>query len=139
MLYFAFTRPAMSLKAEIIRLEELLFQKHVRSSPDRLRELLSDDFREIGASGNCFGLDEVLADLPTGEGWSIVTRDHEFQTVTDDVVRLTYRALIRHSINDAGVHSIRSSIWKNCAGQWKMAFHQATKLPVFAAAGVRGP
>lgn len=119
----------MSPKSAIIRLEELLFQKHVRSSPDRLRELLSDDFCEIGASGNCFGLKEVLADLPTEVHWSIVMRDYEMQTVTDDVVRLTYRALIKHSIDDAGVHSIRSSIWKNCAGQWKMAFHQATKVP----------
>ena len=118
----------MSLDIDIIRLEELLFQKHIRSSPDRLRELLSEDFCEIGASGNCFALKAVLADLPTEAGWSIVTRDYEIQTLADDVVRLTYRAFIKHSIDDAGVHSIRSSIWKKHADEWKMAFHQATRL-----------
>ena len=122
----------MTLKENIIQLEERLFQPHIRSSRERLLELLSPKFQEIGASGNCFGLAEVLVDLPTEQDWSIVTKDYEFHSLSDGLVRLTYRAFIRHSMTDPGVYSIRTSLWKNFDGQWKMEFHQSTKAPPFA-------
>ena len=122
----------MTLEQEIIRLEELLFQPHVRASRESLLNLLSPDFKEIGASGNCFGLGEVLSDLPMEDSWSIVTKDYEFHVLSETIVRLTYRAFIRHTIEDPGVYSIRTSLWKNVDGNWKMDFHQATKVPPFA-------
>ena len=53
------------------------------------------------------------------------------------LVRLTYRAFIRHSATDPGVYSLRTSLWKNVDGKWKMAFHQATMVPPFALADAR--
>lgn len=120
-----------SVKEEIIALEKVLFEKVVRSSKARLLELLSPNFREIGASGNCFGLDEVLNDLPTEEGWSIKAVDFQFHQLADDFAQLTYRAHIKHSEMDGGVFSIRNSFWKRHADQWKMEFHQATKTAPF--------
>ena len=121
----------MNPEKEVIALEEALFEKKVRSSRERLLELLSPDFREIGASGNYFGLDEVLRDLSTEEGWSIKTKDYEFRQLSNDIALLTYRACIRHSETDSGVFSIRTSTWKQFEGRWKMAFHQATRIPPF--------
>ncbi len=125
----------MSLEGEIIALEKALFEKKVRSSKERLLELLSSDFREIGASGNCFGLGEVLSDLPTEDGWSIKAGDFQFHQLTSDIAQLTYRAHIKHSKVDSGVFSIRNSFWKRCDGRWKMEFHQATKTAPFDVTG----
>lgn len=122
----------MTLKQEIIRLEELLFQPHVRASRKYLLELLSPNFLEISASGRCVGLNEILAILPREDSWSIVTRDYEFHVLSETIMRLTYRAFIRHTIDDPGVYSIRTSLWKNVDGNWKMEFHQATTVPPFA-------
>ncbi len=122
----------MTLKEEIISLEELLFQRQVRASPERLLELLSREFKEISTSGKCVELNEILVILSTEEGWSIVTRDYEFHALSETIVRLTYRAFIRHSISDPGVYSFRTSLWRNAGGQWKMEFHQGTRAPPFA-------
>ena len=120
---------SMNLEEAIISLEETLFQKEIRNSGERLSELLSPEFREIGASGNYFGLDEVLRSLPTEDEWSIKALDYSFRRLSDDIAQLTYRAFIKHSATDEGVYSIRNSIWKKHSDdQWKMEFHQATKV-----------
>jgi hypothetical protein len=102
-----------------------------------LLELLAADFIEISSSGNRVELDKILAILPAEEGWSIVTKDYECHPLSDGIVRLTYRAFVQHSATDPGVYSIRTSLWKNVGGKWKMEFHQATKTAPFALGDAR--
>ena len=54
----------MRLRKKIINLEKALLTFEVRQSAAKLTELLSEDFKEIGASGACFGLAEILEHLP---------------------------------------------------------------------------
>lgn len=116
----------MDLKQQIIQLEENLFTLEVRSSKKRLVEFLSEDFQEIGASGDFFGLNEVLSQSPAVPSWSIKTKDYQLKLLSDDIVILTYRAFIRQSKLDTGTYSLRSSIWKKQDEGWKMTFHQGT-------------
>jgi len=52
------------LKKVLIELEKELHSVEARASLARLDQLISDDFREIGASGKYFGKSEVLERLP---------------------------------------------------------------------------
>lgn len=112
----------MDLKDHIRQLEEKLLTSEVRSSRIELKKLLADDFFEIGSSGRILYKGEVIAD----DGIGIVKMklsDFEIHPLSDDIVLATYR--IFNEISNQ--HSLRSSIWKQFEGEWKMVFHQGTK------------
>ena len=121
----------MSLAETIIEKENALLTWEVRSSADKLRSLLSVEFREVGASGAYFGLSEVLESLLSEENWSCKTKDWEFRALSDDVVQTIHRAFVVHFEGDKGVYSRRTSIWRNESGEWKMIYHQGTKIEPF--------
>ena len=121
----------MSLAETIIDKEKALLTWEVRSSADKLKSLLSVEFREMGASGVYFGLSEVLESLPSEENWSCKTKDWEFRMLSDNVVQTIHRAFVVHFEGDEGVYSRRTSIWRNESGEWKMIYHQGTKIEPF--------
>ncbi len=122
-----------TLKEIIIAKEKDLLTFEVRSSAKKLKELISDDFKEIGASGAYFGLSEVLERLPTEASWcwSAQTQDWEFRFLSDDIAQTIHRAFIIHNQEDEGVYSRRMSIWRKEKGLWKMYYHQGTKIDPF--------
>ena len=69
----------MGLKGELIQSDLALLTSQVRQSIDKLRELLSSDFLEIGASGDYFGLSEVLSSLPEDVSQTCHAQDFEFR------------------------------------------------------------
>lgn len=50
----------MKIREEIIKMETALLSSEVRSSVEKVRQFLSEDFREVGAGGAYFGFNEVL-------------------------------------------------------------------------------
>ena len=116
----------------LIKNEKALLTYEVRCSPERLRAFISDDFREIGASGAYFGLAEVLENVPlNAQNWSAVAQNFECRHLSDDIVQVVFQCVITHDIGSEPVYSLRSSIWRLEGGQWKMVFHQGTKVPHF--------
>ena len=116
----------------LIKNEKALLTYEVRCSPERLRSLISDDFREIGVSGVYFGLAEVLENVPlTAQNWSAVAQNFECRYLSDDIAQVVFQCIIIHDIDSEPVYSLRSSIWRLEGGQWKMFFHQGTKVPSF--------
>lgn len=112
----------MDLKVHIRQLEENLLKPEVRSSRTELKKLLADDFFEIGSSGRVLYKGEVIAE----DGIGIVKMklsDFEIHLLSADIVLATYR--IFNEISNQ--HSLRSSVWKQNEGVWKMVFHQGTK------------
>lgn len=116
------------LKQHLVEKEIALTTFGVRRNPDALTGLLSEEFREIGSRGNYFGLDAVLAHLPTQENWQCELTDIEARKVTDDVMMLVYFAEISSSDAPDGYRSRRSSVWRKEGESWKMVFHQGTEL-----------
>ena len=107
--------------AEVLALELALLRPEVRRDVERVRELLDEDFREIGASGRLWTREETLAALAADHDQERVTVD-ELQAVelTQDLVLLTYRS------DRAGRRARRSSIWRRADGRWRLLHHQGT-------------
>ena len=113
-----------AIQDELHALELALLQPATRKDVDALKQLLTEDFVEIGSVGDVCARDEIIAALahesPTQ--WSI--ENLKARLLAEGVVLVTYRASrIRHGQR---VESLRSSIWKRDAGRWRMAFHQGT-------------
>ncbi len=116
----------------LIKNEKALLTSGVRSSPEQLRALISEDFREIGSSGAYFGLPEVLENLPpNAQNWSAVAQNFECHELSENIMQVVYQCAINEEINNEPVYSLRSSIWRLKDGQWKMVFHQGTKVLPF--------
>jgi hypothetical protein len=103
----------------LVELETSLHTAEVRSSPEKLNSLLSDDFVEIGASGRTYDKQQIINSLLDEIPGEIKAKDFQLRKLSDEMVLLIYRA---QSIRQ----SIRSSIWKLEQGQWRMLFHQGT-------------
>lgn len=121
----------MNLEKVIISKELSLLTFEVRHSESKLKSLLSDDFLEIGASGDYFGLKEVLSELPTQQKWKCHAQDFEFRHLDTNIVQLIFKTHITTKTNPSGTYSLRTSLWKLESEQWKMVYHQGTKIGQF--------
>lgn len=106
--------------------ERALLTTEVRSSPERLRDLLTEDFFEIGSSGRMLYRTEDTNTMDLGE-IHITLSDFVLEVIQDDVVLATYRTEDQTS----GRIALRSSIWVKVDDTWKMRFHQGTVVPRF--------
>lgn len=116
----------MELEQLLFGLEKELLEGATRSDAVRLSQLLADDFVEFGASGNVWGCkDEVIAGLQD-EVFS-VRRMSGFavKVLGEGVALVTYRCH-REGVGD----SLRSSVWREEKGRWRMVFHQGTPAAV---------
>ncbi|WZY00024.1 DUF4440 domain-containing protein [Bacillus sp. FSL W7-1360] len=109
-----------ALKAHLQSLEEVLLTNEVRNNPERIKELLAENFVEFGSSGyvssykDCVdGLGEVDMELS----------DFAMRLLTAEVAHVTFQTYNKNTQQQA----LRSSIWKEFNEEWKMVFHQATK------------
>ncbi|WP_242155463.1 nuclear transport factor 2 family protein [Pseudomonas sp. ArH3a] len=122
----------MQLEQHLFALEQALQQCTTRSDTERLAQLLAHDFVEFGASGNVWGSKaEVIAGL----------KDEVFSArrMTEFAVKLLGQglALVTYRCHREGVgDSLRSSVWREEEGQWRMVFHQGT--PAAAPSPQRG-
>lgn len=111
----------MDLKVHIKQLEEKLLTPEVLSSKTELKKLLADEFFEFGSSGRVLYKDE---DFESGIGIIRVTlSDFDIHPLSENIVLATYRTFNEQTKQ----HALRSSIWKQNEGVWKMVFHQGTK------------
>jgi hypothetical protein len=95
-----------------------------RSSAEYLRELVSDDFREFGASGGIYGKAEAIAALlsnpspPANPGSTPELVDFRVMEPAPGVALATYRTPL----------SLRSSIWRREGEAWRLYFHRGTRV-----------
>jgi hypothetical protein len=112
-----------SVKQHLRELEEELLQPHVRKIPERVAELLAEEFVEFGSLGRRYNKTQIIETLQaeSSSRWSL--SEFEVSLLSSDVALATYRA-VQHT--EPPVHSLRSSIWILRDGHWKMVFHQGT-------------
>lgn len=112
------------IEEEIRALELSLLTPPVRTSAERLHQLVSADFRELGASGKIYGKAEAIAallsgpSLPTNAGSPSELMDFRAVEVAPGVALATYRT----------PRSLRSSIWRREGEGWRIYFHQGTPV-----------
>jgi hypothetical protein len=116
-----------NIKNHIKKLEEHLLHTEVRKNSTILNELLSDEFEEIGSDGKISTREEVIEWLVNKEKnttWSL--NDFKIKELSPELILATYITIKKDQSNSS--RSIRTSIWKMISGNWKMIFHQGTKI-----------
>jgi hypothetical protein len=110
-------------------LEERLFEPGVRRSRIEVDRLLSDDFVEIGSDGSLCSKGDIIAWMQTEPPSHRQLTDFRAIGLAVGVVLVTYRSTRTGNPDPHARHSLRSSIWKETGGHWRMVFHQGTLTP----------
>lgn len=107
--------------------EEALLAVDYRASPDKVSELLADDFIEFTRSGRVCDRNETIAAV-ANESPVFVRRAFDFRVslLGESAALLTYRSARRSNSDPKEEHSLRSSIWVQKQGRWRLRFHQGT-------------
>ena len=119
------------LKDKLVSLELHLLKKETRASSLELNRLIADDFKEIAASGCCFGKEEAIQRIPNEICPEFSSKDFNVKELSDSVIQITYKATIIKPNEDIVHYSLRSSIWKLNDTGWQMVFHQGTLCDSF--------
>ena len=110
--------------SEVVALELALLTPQVRADPGSVIGLLHEDFVEFGASGRTWDRAGIAAALAANAGGGTATvQDLRPVRLADDVILLTYRAVRPDRV------TMRSSLWVQAAGRWRLLFHQGTACP----------
>jgi len=110
------------LEAYVVNLENSLLDESVRKS-DQLSELLSDDFVEIGSSGETYSKQQVVAAVKGEAPRNIKASEFKARELFPGNVLVSYRA------RQDNVHTLRTSLWQQRGGRWQLVFHQGTIVP----------
>jgi hypothetical protein len=109
---------------QVVELELALLHGDVRRDRRRVEELLDEDFREIGASGQLWTRQETVELLAAEEGDEpVAVTDLTARRVAEGVVLLAYVS------ERAGRRAMRSAVWRLAEGRWRLLHHQGTPLP----------
>lgn len=114
-----------ALKEVLLFKEEQLLDKVIRTNPDKIKELISDDFIEFTSSGKqyFYSAGDTFRELPgkTAIDYNSII----LKRICADAALLLYTAAVKQD-NERVTISNRCSIWKIIDGSWKIVFHQGT-------------
>jgi hypothetical protein len=119
---------AKGTAVQLRNLEESLLDTTVRRDRKRLRLMLAENFMEFGSSGRTWTRSSIIEMLSRETAFvPPAIQDFQCALLSDDVALVTYKTV--RSVPDSGevLSSLRSSIWTNEAGNWRMRFHQGTR------------
>ena len=100
-----------------------MLDPEVRANPSRVRQLLHDDFLEFGSTGRVYNKKVLLDMLRHERPSTVVIRDFAVRQLASDTALVTYRTVGR-----SGQEARRSSVWIRQDGEWRMVFHQGTRI-----------
>ncbi len=114
------------IKDLILKLENKLLLSEVRGSAQRLGEILSPGFFEFGSSGTVYQFNEgdTFPGFPPHIRVEII--DFCITPLAQSCVLATYTC-VKHNEQSGEIgRSLRSSVWRETSGVWKIIFHQGT-------------
>jgi hypothetical protein len=113
---------------ELVRTcEEKLLDPKFRKDRARVSGLLAEDFTEFGASGRIWSREQILDLLETEEFDPPRIEGFACRQISPGVMLATYCTVRTSSLTGDRTVALRSSIWTNESGEWRMRFHQGTK------------
>ncbi|HVO75657.1 MAG TPA: nuclear transport factor 2 family protein [Ignavibacteriaceae bacterium] len=107
-----------------MELESLLSRREL--DPEKLSKIIHEDFFEFGSSGRLWDKKSVIKEFEENPHLRSIIREFKVIPLSEEIVLVTYKATFG-SLNSSS-ESLRSSIWKNFNGEWKIIFHQGTPL-----------
>jgi len=108
-------------------LEESLLDPAVRRNRAAVEKLLAEDFLEFGSSGLVWTRDQIIDHMANETISRVRVEDFNCVLLAPTLALVTFRAVRRESAPDAGVSSLRSSIWMKISEEWCCRFHQGTR------------
>lgn len=109
------------MEEEIYALECRHISPDVRTSPEKLGEVLDDEFYEFGSSGGLILRSEYDKDHPLSPDHMEIS-DFRMHPLGNEAVLTTYRI----ENKTTGRNTNRSSVWKKRDTGWRLFFHQGT-------------
>src|ERR1051326_6634910 len=116
----------LSLEQQLRELEIKVMTAAGERRADDIRELVADDFFEIGSSGRTYTKAEVLAAIETAPFRKFTLEDFKIVASGNDWALVSYRAGERSESSETT--SWRSTLWVERAGNWEIVFHQGTSV-----------
>lgn len=118
------------LANEIYDLEMQLLRPEVRTSSEKLAELLWDDVTEFCSNGFIYQYkkNDVIEQSLNSNTLKWQIKDFKIKCLADDIILATYMLDKKSDTSTKSNHSLRSSIWKCTDEKWKMFFHQGTPV-----------
>ena len=115
------------LCAHLRRLEESLLDPAIRRDSAQVAGLLTEDFEEFGASGRVWTREQILDLLATEKYEPPSVEEFRCHPVADGVVLVTYRTVRTDPRSGERTMTLRSSLWTEQSGRWRVRFHQGTR------------
>lgn len=117
------------LCGHLLALEKEMLLPKVRGSAQRLGEILSPEFIEFGSSGTvyCYRQGDTFGSFPPHIHVEIV--DFHIKALCGSCVLATYVCIKTNMSDGLKSRSLRSSVWQQIQGVWKVVFHQGTPCP----------
>lgn len=116
-----------SILNALIAREPIFHRREFGTTRADLETMTTEDFWEIGASGKIYTRDYVITTLleryKSPEPHDFICSDFALRTIAPNVFLLTY-TLKQHPNR----LTRRTTIWKRNGANWKIAFHQGTKI-----------
>ena len=114
-----------NIEEKIVENELKLLDKNIRNNKVELEKLLSKNFIEYGSSGSIYTFDETINSLPNE------TNEIKYRMIKIETKRLSENiVLVLYTIEIDNIVSNRSSIWQKENKEWKIIFHQGTKIKI---------
>jgi len=114
-------------------LEQRMLLPEVRADPLQLAPLLHPNFVEVGASGEIYTRDEVLAEFDQSPpNYAVWAQDFEVHPVVEGVALLRYRTAHIGESGQLTRFVTRATLWQRNGGSWEARFHQGTPTGAFA-------
>ena len=114
-----------SLTQLLLELEAKLMDPDVRRS-DKAPEFLDDDFMEFAGNGRIFNKSDALAVMRRHMPRGFAIEEFNVRELSPTIALVTYRVRTQGIAGAPNRLSVRSSIWVQRDGKWKVTFHQAT-------------
>ena len=118
-------QPSSGFSDHIRELEVRLLQPEVRKSRYELGRLLADEFVEFATDGRAYDKAGVIEALQHEAPFRRTISDFRVMLPAEDTVLTTYELTRESDAGDVAI-SMRSSIWRCDAGDWRLLFHQGT-------------
>jgi hypothetical protein len=116
-----------NLKEIIYKLETDLLKPEIRSSIEKLGDLLADDFIEYGSSGLIYDKDTILKRLPKEIPPSYFLYDFEIFVLSGNIIQTRFKT-DKINLDNTKTVSLRNSLWRKNGDIWQIFFHQGTPV-----------
>lgn len=112
------------LEKTLYELEISLLSPEVRQSAKKIQTLVREDFFEFCSSGKRY--DYQIGDVFSSR-YSYEIKDFAVKKLSEHCVLVTYQTVAKDDKTNLTIQ-LRSSLWQEDNGTWKMAFHQGTPI-----------